>query len=59
VPPGASPRDGDGDGGEGDGVNLHAGFGARTRPAAADHPLAAELGYGALGCVQRVGASER
>ena len=51
--------DGDGEGDEGGGVNVHAGFGARTRPAAADHPLAAELGYGALGCVQRLGASGR
>ena len=58
VPPGEGSG-GEGGGGEGGGVNVHAGFGARTRPAAADHPLAAELGYGALGCVQRVGASER
>ena len=56
VPPGEGSG---GEGGEGGGVNVHAGFGARTRPAAADHPLAAELGYGALGCVQRVGDSDR
>ena len=58
VPPGESGG-GDGSCGESGGVNLHAWFGARTRPAAADHPLAAELGYGALGCVQRLRASGR
>lgn len=36
--------------------NEAAGVGARTRPADPGHPLAAELGYGALSCVQLRGA---
>ena len=33
-------------------VNACAGVGARTRPAASDHPRAKEIGYGALSCCQ-------
>ena len=33
-------------------VNACAGVGARTRPAAAHHPRAKEIGYGALSCCQ-------
>lgn len=32
-------------------LNVNAGLGARTRPAETDHPLSAELGYGAISAV--------
>ena len=35
-------------------LNCAAGIGARVRPADLRHPLAAEVGYGALSCVQSV-----
>jgi hypothetical protein len=35
-------------------TNLHAGFGARTRPSDPEHPWAASLGFGALSCVEPV-----